>query len=340
MTRERWIPLGRRARLRVMHAMLATAVGVGAPAVAAQTAERASQKSREPDCRNCLAGHRFLPSSIVGDPFVTTHFASSTGGGAALDLTMPVRNLQGQVIDSLSGDVAFLALGLEYQYAVLRWLALRASASAVGRIGTSAEAVIASGLSAVYGFSLGATARVWERRSFTLALTGDFFRNTVYDVDPYHFVQTVVRDGYSDTTRAVLLSDVVLNRYAIGARGAWAPNAWLGFAALFDFGAADLPSDEAESESVSGYGGEMSLDFGHLWRVPIGLALSARGQAGPGRPGVFSGTVSSYEAGLFYTGRRTFVIGAAITWSNIQVEDPDIPKLRSMHARLVSRFDF
>src|SRR5688572_28569452 len=108
---------------------------------------QASSATAQDPCRHCLDNHRFLPSSIVGDPFANTRFINATGGGMAVDLTIPVRNIAGNVVDSLAGDIGFLLLDFEYQYQLARWLAVRATAVAVGRVGTSTESVVASGIS-------------------------------------------------------------------------------------------------------------------------------------------------------------------------------------------------
>ena len=342
MKRELWDGLERRSRRGLMQAILSFACLALSLNVEAQGTDSALLAQSQRQCRNCLGGHRFLPASNISDPFVTTHFISSTGGGSASGLTMPVRNIQGQVVDSLEGDIAFFGLGFEYQYAPLKWLALRATASANGRVGTSAQSVVASGVSALYGFSLGGTARVWQKSSFIVSIGGDFQRNTEYDVDPFGFVRAVVRDGLTDTTRGVLLNDVLLNRYAIGPRAAWAPYPWLGIVGVLDFGSAEVPQDDdtEDYESVTGYAAQTSVDFRRMSSVPIGVSLGWRGQSGPGRVASLGGTVSTWVAGLFYTGRAGFVIGGEFTSSRVEVNEPDVPKLSSVLGRLVTRIEF
>jgi hypothetical protein len=341
MISDLWKAWGRRDRGGLMLAILSAATVACSLSLQAQ-ADPARLPQGELRCRNCLDGHRFLPSATVADPFVSTHFSSFTGGGAATGLTMPVRNLQGAVVDSLEGDIAFFGLGFEYQYAVLRWLALRTTVSALGRVGTSAQSVVASGVSALYGFSLGGTARLWQNRSFSVSIGGDVQRNKEYDVDPFGFVRAVVEDGYTDTTRGALLTDVLLNRYGIGPRVAWSPSPWLGIIAALDFGAAEVPNDDGpeDYESVTGFGAQTSIDFRRMSQVPIGISLAYRGQSGPGRIASLGGAISTFEGGLFYTGRASFVIGVAGSWARVEVDEPDVPKLSSVQARLVTRIEF
>ncbi|HEX7122326.1 MAG TPA: hypothetical protein VF178_08165 [Gemmatimonadaceae bacterium] len=171
-------------------------------------------------CGQCLNGFRFMPSSIIGSPFASTWFTNATGAGMAIDPTVPVRNLEGQVVDSIGGDIGFLLLDFEYQQSVFRWLALRAGVTALARIGTSTEAIVASGASAAFGASLGATVPVWRGRQFLVSVVGDFRRGTQYVVDPYGFAQQVADSGYDEQAKRVLLQDQLESHWSAGgARG-------------------------------------------------------------------------------------------------------------------------
>src|SRR5690349_3055645 len=112
---------------------------LGFAALLAAPARAQTPQDSQTECHRCLDGFRFLPSSVVGDPFATTYFENATGGGMALDLKVPVRNLSGETIDSLKGDIGFFLLDFTYQKSVARWLALRTNVTAVGRVGTSTE---------------------------------------------------------------------------------------------------------------------------------------------------------------------------------------------------------
>ena len=240
---------------------------------------RASSGTAQDPCRHCLDGFRFLPSSVVPDAFPNTRFVNSTGGGMAVDLMVPVRNLQGDVVDSLQGDIGFLLLDFEYQKSLARWLALRVGADAVGRVGTSVEAVVASGASAAFGGSFGATVPIWHTRQFLVSAVGDVRRTTAYEIDPYGFAQGVVDDGFNDNSKELLLGDVPINRWTVGLRGAWAIRPWVGLNASFESGLADSP--EIDTGSLTALGAQVGFDFAKLYQVPIALSLAYRGLSRP-----------------------------------------------------------
>ncbi len=65
-----------------------------------------------------LDGHRFIPTSTVPDPFVTSYLRSNTGFGLLLDANIPVLTAA-DTVAVLQGDIAFAVLGFEYQQAIV-----------------------------------------------------------------------------------------------------------------------------------------------------------------------------------------------------------------------------
>ena len=108
------------------HALVtALAVAVLSAATAgAQASTQSGQSSAQSaqPCHRCLNGFRFVPSSVVDEPFVNTSFENATGGGMALNLNVPRRNLAGEVRDTLTGNIGFFLLDFEYQKQVAKWL--------------------------------------------------------------------------------------------------------------------------------------------------------------------------------------------------------------------------
>ena len=319
--------------------ILLAAVGAGVVGASTASAQQSQSQQQQEACGRCLSGFHFLPSSIVGDPFTTTYFMNSTGGGMALDLDVPVRDLDGNVAGSLTGNIGFLLVTFDYQKSIAPWLALNASLNAIGRVGTSAEAVVATGVSAAFGGSFGATVPVLRRESFLVSAIAEVRRNSAYEVDPYTFVREVVDSGYTEEAKGLLLENNKVNRYLIGARGAWGLAPWVGLSAQFDVGQVDLPVEGGES--LTGYAVQSAFDFAKLSRIPIGASLAFRGLSGPGKSG--DATIGGYqvtELGIFYTGRTAFTIGTEFLWSKIDLRADDVPDLKAVQFRIVTRLDF
>jgi len=338
MPRTRRTATLRRPLLALRRHLLAATLATIPAVLAAQDA--APPPAEAPSCRRCLAGHRFLFSNVAPDPFVTTHFRNGLGGGVASGLEVPFRNLEGVVTDTVGGDVGFVALDLEYQYAFTRWLGVRAGTTVLARVGTTARSLVASGAEALSGFSLGATGRVWGARTALVALTAEVRRNQAYILDPYSFVSSVVDNGYTEESQEVLLTSTSTTRYTGGVRAAWAPAPWLGLNGHFEAGSADDPRPDEGKQSVTEFGGLAGVDFATISPVAVGLTLGGRTQSGTGRGGGLAGKASTFALGLFYTGRPNFLIGGEGTLSRVDFDQAQVTNVDVFQFRFTTRYDF
>ncbi len=322
------------------HHMLAISLGLAAVSLATAHAQTpADSASAQPSCHRCLDGFRFMPSSVINDVFASTHFQNATGAGMAVNLNVPVRNVEGETLGTLNGDIGFFLLDFEYQYSVAPWLALHAGIAGIGRIGTSIEALVASGVSAAFGGSFGAIVPFWRRPTFQVSAVGDVRRNTAYDVDPFGFAQQVADSGYSPDAKYVLLASEKVNRWSLGLRAAWAIAPWVGVVGVIEPGGAH--GSTSGNGSLTTVGTSVGFDFAkRSRRVPVGVSLAYRNQAGSSKTGNISGGYRSGEIGVFYTGRSEFTIGGDLFWSRIAVESPGVPDLDAVQFRLVTRIDF
>ena len=303
---------------------------------AAQSAQSSTQSS--PSCHRCLNGFRFVPSSVVDEPFVNTSFENATGGGMALDLKVPVRNLAGDTVSTLTGNIGFFLLDFEYQKSITKWLALRAGVNGIGRLGTSLEALVASGISAAMGGSIGATVPIWSKPNFLISAVADLKNNKQWDVDPYMFAKDVVDSGYTPDTKAVLLGSERVNRWSVGLRGAWAIKPWMGLTANIEPGGAD--GDVSGNKSLNTFGALAGFDLDKLWDVPISTSVAYRVRTGSGKSGNISGGYRSAQLGVFYNALSSVLIGGDFFYSTIRVSGGSVPDLDAVQFRLVTHIDF
>ncbi len=301
-----------------------------------QSGQSAAQSS--PTCHRCLNGFRFVPSSVVDEPFTNTSFENATGGGMALNLQVPVRNLDGDTVSTLNGNIGFFLLDFEYQKSITKWLALRAGVSGIGRLGTSLEALVASGISAAMGGSIGATVPVWSKPNFLISAVADLTNNKQWNVDPYLFAKDVVDSGYTADAKATLLGSERVNRWSVGLRGAWAVKPWMGLTANIEPGGAD--GDVSGNKSLSTFGALAGFDLAKLWNVPISTSLAYRVRTGSGKSGNISGGYRSAQLGVFYNALSSVLIGGDFFYSTVRVSGGSIPDLDAIQFRLVTHIDF
>jgi hypothetical protein len=312
--------------------------GLTACAAAAQQPSATAATQQPSTCPRCLNGYRFIPSSVVDDPFAVTEFQNGTGGGMALNLNIPRRNLDGEVVDTLTGNIGFFLLDFEYQYKVAKRLALRVNVNGIGRIGTSLEALVASGVSAAFGGSLGATVPIWWNQKFLISGVADVKTNKQYNVDPYGFVKGVVDSGYTSENKAALLSAENVARWSFGVRGAWGIAPWVGINADLEPGWAD--GSVSGNKSLNTFGAVAGFDFKKLNDVPIGATVGYRIRTGNGKTGNISGGYQSIELGMYYTGGKEYMIGGDFFLSRIAIQGGGVPDLNAVQFRLVTRIDF
>ena len=315
--------------------LLVTALGFAV--LAAFSASTAVAQS-PPPCHRCLNGFRFVPSSVVDEPFVNTSFENATGGGMALNLQVPVRNLDGDTVSTLNGNIGFFLLDFEYQKQIAKWLGLRVGLNGIGRLGTSLEALVASGISAAMGGYIGATVPIWTKPNFMVSAVADLKNNKQWDVDPYTFAKDVVDSGYTPDAKATLLGSERVNRWSFGLRGAWAVKPWMGLTANLEPGGAD--GDVSGNKSLNTFGALAGFDLNKLWGVPISTSLAYRVRTGSGKTGNISGGYRSAQFGVFYNALSSVLIGGDFFYSTIRVQGGSIPDLDAVQFRLVTHIDF
>jgi hypothetical protein len=305
----------------------------------------AAQESDTAAAPRYFGGHQFIPSTIVPDPFISTTFMSTTGFGKAINLITPVYNVDGEQISEISSDIGFMVLGFDYQQALSHRVALHAALSASARVGTSPEAILSEGLSAIYGYSLGGMVNVVQKRNWQLSATADLRGNTLYSVAPLDFALAVVDNVENgDSTGAVqdaqdsLLASGDNLRVLGGVRGAYTPAPGIGFISFLEAGLGEKFEKGSDNTSVVNFGAAASFDFNPLTRTPVGLLATFRNES-LSEKGDDVGSVQSYGLGIFYTGRRFFTLGLENTWSQLSQHRTD-KKIDVAQARIVLRYDF
>jgi len=278
-----------------------------------------------------LDGHRFIPTSTVPDPFITSYLRSNTGFGFLLDANIPVIT-EADTIAVLQGDIAFAVLGFEYQQAIVDFLALRIGFGGAIRTGTNGETLIAEGLNASYAFGFGITGRVFRTEDFLLSVVADYESSKLIAMDPFGFAQRVVdecRDA-PDVGQCILDSEETLlvsgrvSALTGGARAAWSPIEWFGLRGRVELGAGDVSNVESDlSTTILNLGLAADFDLLEVTPVPLGFVLGFDGQIFGGRGSDLAESARRFNAGLFYTGRKEFSVGVEGIFGKVALSQSD-----------------
>jgi len=265
-----------------------------------------------------LNNFRFIPSDIIYDPFITTFIKLNVGTGLALDLNSYVKDLQGNIRDTVSGDLSYISADIQFQYAVNNWLAFNINFGGYGRLGTNTYTILTQGVSYASGFGVGGKAKIWQNEKMMLSTTLDFRFQDVYLYSIYDFVKEVYEEGGIDSTSS-LLSEDQINYTFLNLNYAWAPADWWGITAIAGFGIG-----EAFQTSVRGNfrsGASISVDFNNVKSIefPIGLLVSIKyNSAGESSSDIKN--IFTYGFKIAYTGHKDFDIGIENTYQSLNYE--------------------
>jgi len=286
-----------------------------------------------------------MTSTVVPDPFISTTFGTTTGFGKAVNLVVPIYDLHGVQIGETHSDIGFMQLEFNYQYAINRTVAVRADGNGSARVGTSATSILAEGISALYGYGLGASVGLVREARWQLSGTADLRANTLFGVSPLSFVRAVVKSAVAgDSANAVanaqdsLLTSGDNLRVLGGLRAAYTPAPWIGFTGFVEAGMGEKFQKGSSNTSVANFGATVGVDLRPLTPVPIGLQGAFRRES-LNEKGDDIGSSQTFGLGIFYTGRRFFSVGLENTWSRI-TQSATAEKIDAVQARIVLRYDF
>jgi hypothetical protein len=283
--------------------------------------------------RRTLGTHTFLPSALLGDPFTSSYIRNITGGGTAVGLQVPKLDQDEQILEYQDASLSFLTVGMEYQQSATSWLAFRAGFSGGARLGTSVTALLAEGVTAQFGVTLGATAKLVRSERFILSATADVLPGKSYQISILDFVKDVIENGFDSTNS--LLSESNPYRYRFGGSAAYSVAPWLGLQATGTVGPIKSSSGEKETEMRLGAGA--SMDFDPIG-PPIGVLLGYLYTDAAGGSDVVGGAGIA-NVGVFYTGHRRLVVGLDMLFTSANQTEGD-RKMNVATGRIVLRYDF
>ncbi len=308
------------SRLAVFLAFSAGSILASGPVAASAQARTQSPES----CSCRLGGHRFILGSRTENPFVGSQVHTSTGGGMAfgfeelVDVPLP----DSSVIQALTGDLAFVALGVDYQQKLWQRFAVGIGVTASARLGIDAQSILSQGVTSVFASHIWFKGQIIRAERHLLSASVDFRPNSAVALDPVGWAQGIIEDGgISDDNELVKSTDAA--SASVGVQYAWGLRPWIGLLASTDLGFGDPLDSEQDRELRWRGDGNVSLDLNEIWGWPIGFLLG-------GRYSDFSDQASDIlerswitNLGLFYTGREDFGIGAELSRSSSELKTSD-----------------
>jgi len=267
-----------------------------------------------------LGGYRFVPVSNINDPFIVTRFDSYTGIATASDVDFPVIVIPTEPPDtllSLNGNFLFVVAHFDFSYAVHPRVMLSLDAGGASRVGTSGQALISQGVTALKIVGVGATVELWRNDRFLVSGMLDFGFADGIVIDFVKFVEEIIEGNVENPSIIRVVDGGTVDG---GFSAALALNEWAGITGAGQIGAADVEgiSDELRWRVIVAG----SVDFGQRGNAPVGLALEF--DADRLKPGTM-GTDTSLGLGLgvYYTGREDLNLGVEIRGARLPLQNWD-----------------
>ncbi len=256
--------------------------------------------------RPMLGGHAFMPNNLVRDPFIKTFVRNALGAGKAVDVKIPLVEIEGDTILGLQGDILYATLDFEYQQAVRPWLAARGEVNVLGRLGTNVQSLLASGLTAATGFEFGWLVRLFRSEKTQLTGTLEISNNNFTGINIARFVEDIINDR-----PASLVRTTPTMRGEGGLRFAWGVSPLFGLTALAASGYGES-IDRAEEDKFHFTGGATAdFDLSAVSAVPIGVLLAGRFSSLQSDDDVADETYGGLLR-IAYNGRSDFIIAVDI----------------------------
>ena len=268
-----------------------------------------------------LGGYRFIPTSVIVDPFITTHFRSATGLATASNVDIPLLVLEGPPPDtllSLEGNFLFVTANAEYSQAVHPKISLRLAGAGASRVGTSGQSLLSQGVTATFGLNAGTTIELWRDSAMLLSAEADLGYGQNLFIDILKFAEDAIENGIENASILAKEEGVLLTA---GLRYAWAFNQWSGITARGALGYTNLES--RDQDVLWSIGGTYSVDFGQNGKKPIGLLVHLEADRMAQRI-LQAGTIINAGWGIYYTGREDFNIGFENQWTRMPLQNWDI----------------
>ncbi len=293
-----------------------------AQATEASPAEASTAAQQEEKKLPILAGHQFLSSGFVPDPFVTTFIRNAVGGGVALNIESVLRDTAGNVIAATEGDIAFMNVGFQYQLALANWVAVRLQLAGAARVGTSTEALLSNGVSAVYGYALGGTFRLFESNRTYLSATADLTGNKIYDIGILQAIQDAIDSGIEpDSIQAV---ESGTDKSAVGGlQFAWAASRLVGVRLLGSIGIGEPFRDLDESETSVNGGAAIDFNLFNTSSVPLGFLLGWTYSSFSEAASNVAEGINKWGLEVDWTGARDFSLGLQLSYNRVPLRDSD-----------------
>ncbi len=287
-----------------------------------------------------LAGHTFVPNSLVEGPFIATHFRSLVGAASAFGYSILSLPTHGDSVIDLDGQMTWVLVEFAYRQKVASWLSLEGSMSGGARVGTNTASAISDGVSVITTFELGGLARLFETERVTASANLDARYSGATLLNVVGFVEEIIDSVESGGP----LDSIGLSSKhgALQARGgfrlAYAPARLVGLTFLGELGVGDDYSEVEETAFDLTLGGTVDINLRSIGKAPLGILVGYRFSTFTDKSETSDGQSHMGTVGVSYMGVEDFTVGLEFQWQTAPLADGDNLNMTGLGIR--SRYYF
>jgi len=268
-----------------------------------------------------LGEHKYMPNSIVNDPFIKTYIRNSVGIGQALDLDIPVVVIDDHEVLGLRGDLMFASLDFEYQHSVKDWLAVWGKFNILARIGNDTQALLSQGITAATGFEFGWLFKLMKKDNTMLSLSLSLENSGATIINLLDFINRIIDDDFSYNNS--LVNNVQSVRGGSGLRFAWSVSKLLGFYATGELLYGQSVEVRGDSRFFYNIGGVLDFDLNAVSDLPFGILVGYSQTNLQSSGDITTGDLNTFFFRIGYNKTSDLSIGIESSFNKIPVKSVD-----------------
>jgi hypothetical protein len=219
-----------------------------------------------------LGDHRFVPATRIEDAFLNGYVQTSVAVGSATNTNTPEFVLpDSTVVQIAPASQLFFGLAFRYQHRMKEWLAVNATVSAAGRMGSNTRSLLSDGVTGTVGYALGWKVRAVETSSFLMSGSFSLTNTALSLINVLDWADDIFEGRQSDLVRS---RGFLRGRF--GLHTAWAINERFG---LLGTGFASY-GESIDSEAGNDWNGDVRLALSYNLEPDIGVPLGVSATAG------------------------------------------------------------
>ena len=218
-----------------------------------------------------LGNHKFMPNTFVKDPFIKTYIRNTLGIGEALDVNIPLVEIDGVPLVALKGDLLFVNLDFEYHQAVKDWLGVWGRFIIFGRLGSDTQALVSQGIAAASGFDFGWIFKLHQTERSQLSGSLSLTNSSTTVVNLLNFIDGIIDGDYSPNNQ--LVRNIPSLRGNSGLHYAWAMNDFFGTYLLGELSYGQSVVERNEGKFFYHIGGVLDFDLSTRTVLPFGVSV-------------------------------------------------------------------